>query len=566
MNPNIVASYALLEEFQRCGVAHAVICPGSRSTPLAYVAHQLFEVTVVIDERSAGFVALGIAEATHMGALVITTSGSAPTHLFPSVVEASNSQIPMIVLSADRPHEVRGRGAPQTIDQVELFGGAVRSFIDTNCPHDVDDTTLFTRHANESFEAAHGSIAPPGPVQINIGFRDPLSPDGDETALHQSLEKNDHEELTIGFVTRDVALVDRPQSFDKRNGIVVVGRNAGASHEMIEKFAESLGWPIIADVLSSVRGSSTINRYDAIVRDPQSSELKPEIVCEIGGPVTSGKFNDFLAGVEIVALRSWKDSFNPYGHHDNVIVSADLDGVLSQWTNPQRQQGQDWQNQWSAAQQQVQNAIDEAIKDVRGEAFLMNEIGQVVTGLSDTNVLVASSMPIRFAEWLWPGAADDVHVVSHRGTNGIDGMISSAWGIARGSKKTTLCVTGDVAFTHDLGALAHAHASCVTHNHPVVFMLIDNDGGAIFRHLPQARNDALDDKYAELFQTAPGINFAHVIPAMGAEYIESTPERCSDVLTKALASDSPGVTVIHVKVDHESGPAFVQALEAALTE
>lgn len=187
MNPNVLASYALLGRLRDHGVTHAVISPGSRSTPLAFVAYELFDATVVIDERDAGFIALGISESSGQPAVVITTSGSAPTHLFPSVVEAFHSNVGMIVITADRPHEVRGRGAPQTIDQFNMFGSATRYFYDARTPHEEDGVDYWEARADELFDVADGSRNVVGPAHLNMGMNEPLSPDGDENRYMKSL-------------------------------------------------------------------------------------------------------------------------------------------------------------------------------------------------------------------------------------------------------------------------------------------------------------------------------------------------------------------------------------------
>ena len=554
MNPNIVASYALVAELKSHGVSHCVISPGSRSTPISHAAYELLDSTVVIDERSAGFVGLGIAESTNTPVVVITTSGSAPTHLYPSVVEAFHAHVPMIYISADRPHEVRGRGAPQTIDQSELFSHSVQLFIDSVCPHDNIDDDYWGTIARDLYSASVGHDAIPGPVHLNMGFREPLTPDGDELIHRQG------ETLSVEKV-HDKREVELPDSLRSSRGLITVGRHFDGDPRDIHALSEATGWPICADILSQLRDGSVITTYDTIVRR-NDKQFLPDIIVEIGEPLTSKKFHEFMAGVETIALKKYKDSRDPYGHHSSEVVASDISQVLKSWARLHYEDDPLWRQLWVSAETHSLETIARVIQQQPdSEPAVLAAIGDICAKYQDhLQVLIASSMPIRYAEWFWNKSGPDTCVLSHRGTNGIDGMISSTYGIAHGSCTTTLCVLGDVAFSHDVGFLSAAQQISLGRNESLIFVVIDNAGGAIFRHLDQAQNRTLKNSYAELFQTTPAVDIEKMCHATGVTYIHGTPHDYKTVLD----DPQPGVTVVHICVEHESGPEFMRALDNAI--
>ncbi|HMS24180.1 MAG TPA: 2-succinyl-5-enolpyruvyl-6-hydroxy-3-cyclohexene-1-carboxylic-acid synthase, partial [Acidimicrobiia bacterium] len=532
MNPNVFASYALFSRLASFGVTHAVISPGSRSTPVAYVAHELFDTTVVIDERDAGFVALGIAESTGCIPVVITTSGSAPTHLYPSIAEAFHSNVGMIVITADRPHEVRGRGAPQTIDQINMFSMSVRFFHDTLCPHDEDSDIYWHERADELFSHASGVGSVAGPVHLNMGIREPLVPDGDEKQKYESQSvihasgspQPDVRHGVFGFSSsatseRIFLSAIRDLIAGAQKGIVTIGRNSGLSPADMATLNEVVSWPVLADITSNVRCcENTISAYDTVVRRGDAKQFLPDVVLQFGDPLTSKLFNEFLSPATVVSLRSYDDHRNAYGNASHFITLSEPSMCFDELRTINYQQTPQFTDEWREAHRQSIDVIAQtAVSASDSEPAFFLKLGKIFTECKDEiSVLVASSMPIRYAEWLWVRPAESVRVYSHRGANGIDGMISSTYGIAHGSQVPTLCVVGDVAFAHDIGFLSHCAQLTKEKNACVVFFVIDNGGGAIFRHLPQAGNATMADSYEEIMQTPPGIDIEALSRACGA--------------------------------------------------
>ncbi len=581
MNPNMFASYALFSRLASHGVTHAVVSPGSRSTPLAYVAHELFDTTVVIDERDAGFVALGLAESTGRTPVVITTSGSAPTHLYPSIAEAFHSNVGMIVVSADRPHEVRGRGAPQTIDQINMFSTSVRFFHDTLCPHDEDSVLYWHERADELFSHASGIGSVAGPVHLNMGMREPLVPDGDEKEVYESqnvvhvsaISQPEVRHGVFGFSSslssvRIFTPAIRELIARAPKGIVAIGRNSGLSAEDVTILSEIVSWPVLADTTSNVRCcENVISSYDGIMRRDDVKKFLPDVVLQFGDPLTSKLFNESLSPSTVISVRGYDDHRNAYGNATHFITLSEPRMCFDELRAIVYQQIPQFTDEWREAHGETADAIEQSATSASdSEPAVFLKIGKMLTKCKDKiSVLVASSMPIRYAEWLWARPAESVRVYSHRGTNGIDGMISSAYGIAHGSQVPTLCVVGDVAFAHDIGFLSRCVQLTKEKNACVVFLVIDNGGGAIFRHLPQAHNEAMSESYEEIMQTPPGIDIQALSSACGAEYLTGSFEECMNSLETKLHTREKGTHVVHLTVEHDSGPEFMTQLQAKLS-
>ncbi len=558
MNPNVCASYALFSRLAAHGVTHCVLSPGSRSTPLAYVANQLFDTTVVIDERDAGFVALGIAESTGRAPVVITTSGSAPTHLYPSVVEAFHSNIALIVISADRPHEVRGRGAAQTIDQVNMFNTSVRYFFDALCPHDESSTEYWEEQADALFEHSSGGGVH-GPVHLNMGMREPLVPDGDEGRPSPTTEIK---KTTATYSSQ----LDRRLLSSAETVVVTLGRNAGVDEDSMVFLMENFIWPQLSDVTSNVRFfPTTITSYDAIMRRSDAKNFIPDLIIQIGDPLTSKIWNEMTSASQIISVTRYDDGRDPHGNISQHIVARDINKFLRQLATIHHEPSCSFFDEWKLADTQALQTINHVLDDHdNSEPALFAELGVVLNNAPQANVLIASSMPIRYAEWLWIRPSSNLTLYSHRGTNGIDGMVSSAYGIAHGSSLPTLCVTGDVAFAHDIGFLSALSQLCESNNECVIYFVVDNGGGAIFRHIGEAHAASLDDSYEKLYQTKPAVDIKAMAGACGAHYVSGSNEECVNAVKDILEKKIAGVHVIHAKVDHDSGTAFMKALRDAL--
>ena len=571
----ITFAATLIDQWVRLGVRHAVVSPGSRSTPLALACanHAGLMTHIHHDERSAAFMALGIGKATGIPALVVTTSGTAAVELHPAVVEAFQAHVPMMAVTADRPPELQGVGAPQTIDQRRLFGSAVRWFVEPGPPD--DQYREFWRHlATDALRAAAGGAVgrPPGPVHLNLAFREPLM--GVCGELPPPLDPADGTEPVWGLLDEQIAAL--APAMTNARGVIVAGARAAASADeagAILSLADALGWPVIADHLSGVRldHASVVTAVDSFLRvETVAAELRPEFVLRIGGLHASRVLNEWLgaAGASHVGLDRWGSAPDP----DHVLVetfTADVALACTQLTAAITLQGAgerlggavpEWAQRWRDVQRLAAAAIAEHLA---GEPAV---VAAALAAVPDGGALVvSSSMPVRDLEWYAP-ARPDVTVLANRGANGIDGVMSTAVGVAA-SGVPTVCLIGDVAFLHDSNALLGLRHRGV----PLCVVAIDNDGGGIFSFLPQAT--ALEaERFEQLFGTPHGVDLVGLCRSHG---IEATVVDAASATGVASAirdwshhSDGAATRVVVVRSDRgrnvEHHRAINDAVRAAL--
>jgi 2-succinyl-5-enolpyruvyl-6-hydroxy-3-cyclohexene-1-carboxylate synthase len=531
-NRNTALASAFVEELARCGVERAVLSPGSRSTPLALALWREpeIEVNVIVDERSAGFFALGAAQASGRPVAVLTTSGTAAANLHPAVCEADLSAAPLIVLTADRPPELRDVGAGQTIDQLNLYASAVRWFCEVGT-HEADDAGLL--HLRQTACRAYAEAAGnprPGPVHLNLSWRDPLGPDpvdGDVTATNPlALEGRDVRPLTAHAsppVPVSPVLPDMLAEHvaGNRRGVIVCGRQPDPSlAEPIAALAQAAGYPILAEPTSQLRRgphdrSRVVSAYDAIAR-VAPPDLRPELVLRFGEMPTSKALRQWLA-----ALPDCPQLVVDGGHGWNeptrqaaAMVRANpvaLATALAEAVDVSPADG--WVEQWQAAGGAVEDALAGELGQVEGlsEPAVHTALGGFYA--DGDLVYTASSMPIRDQEtFLRPGAAA-VRFLANRGANGIDGLVSSGIGAAAARGAPAWILTGDLGLHHDSNALAALrHADT-----PVRIVVLNNDGGGIFEHLPQA--DQLDrDEFEAILGTPLGYDIAALAAAYGVPH------------------------------------------------
>jgi 2-succinyl-5-enolpyruvyl-6-hydroxy-3-cyclohexene-1-carboxylate synthase len=564
-NRNTALASAMAEEFARSGVRRAVLSPGSRSTPLAVALWRepSIEVTVVLDERSAGFFALGTALATREPAVVLCTSGSAAANLHPAVVEADEASVPMIVLTADRPPELRDIGAGQTIDQLKLYGDAVRWFCEVGT-HDADDEGLlhFRSIACRAHAAAAGDPRP-GPVHLNVPWREPLAPisvEGQVTAMDPlALAGRGDEPLSaieISTPRADEGLLDRlaERIEGVERGMIVVGRLPEAAvAEPLVALAAAAGYPILAEPTSQLRRgphdrSLVISTYDHIARDRPAS-LRPDLVVRAGDMPTSKPLRHWLSAIEDLGqvvldpIGEWRE---PTRRADTV-VRADPSATARALTErlgrlrpgASAVAGSPFAEAWLEADRGVVRAVDGRLEELEelSEPGVWCALGR---GLRDgDSVLAASSMPVRDLETFLRPGPEGVRIASNRGANGIDGLVSTAAGLAAGSGARTWAVLGDLALFHDLGGMAIAKRLP-----DLRLIVIDNSGGGIFHFLPQA--EAMEtEEFEALLGTPAGTD-----PAAAAELFGVPVAVPSDgrELEGALAGDP---RMIVVRTDRE---------------
>ena len=506
----------LVDEWIRAGVTQAVVCPGSRSTPLVVALAEREEIAlhVRLDERGACFYAVGLALATRTPTVVCTTSGTAAAELHPGVVEASHARVPLIVCTADRPQRLHHVGAPQTIEQTNLFGTAVRWSFEPGLAREPDRNWWRTLGARAAAEAIAGA----GPIHINLAFDEPLL----GTALPLPPGRADG---TPWHVVVSRASVEPPVGTAggerwRRPGMIVAGGGAPPP-ELTLAVADNLGWPVLADPRSGIRVAhpAVVAAADAILRDPEvRNALAPETILLLGQPWASRVLAEFVesagrAGAEIVAVGgSLSDPARVV--HEFHRVDGSL--FLGELASVRVSAAPGWRSGWERVEVAAQGAIDKALdNDPLSAGGRTTEPGTArhLFGALDatTTLFVSSSMPVRDLEWYGGPRANPPRVLSNRGANGIDGVTSTALGVASGQDTPVVAVLGDLAFLHDASALASVGddtgGSCT-------LVVLDNGGGGIFSFLPQA-GILESERFERVFGTQPQVSVSEVARGFG---------------------------------------------------
>ncbi len=547
---------AIVDEWVRAGVSDAVVTPGSRSTPLtlALAARTVPRLHVHLDERSAGFCALGLGLSSGRPAVAVTTSGTAAAELHPAVVEAHHARVPLIVVTADRPPELQDVGASQTIDQTRLFGPAVRWFAEPGAP-EWDAAGSWRSLGARS--VAEATKSPPGPVHLNLAFRDPLV--GVPGAIPEGRRGGRPWHEVVGGTRRASRReVDAVRdALEGRAGVIVAGRGAPAASDVCG-LAARLGWPVLADQQSGCRVPGSVGRFDPLLRHAPFAEThRPEVVLQLGAPPASKILAEWIAGsgahhVVVDRHDAWLDA----GRLADVVAVVDPDDLL-QRLEEVLTAGVDaaWASSWAAAERAAGSAVSEVL--AAHEQPSEPGIAQAtVAALPDgSSLVVASSMPIRDVEW-YAEPREGVRVLANRGANGIDGVISPALGVALDSGPTAALV-GDVAFLHDSGALV----GLADRDIDLVVVVVNNDGGGIFSFLPQAT--ALEPAVFErLFGTPHGTDIGAVAAAFGVEV--NSVERQVGVAPAVASAAGAGVRLVVAETDRQANVAVHEDLAAAV--
>ncbi|MGE5281008.1 MAG: 2-succinyl-5-enolpyruvyl-6-hydroxy-3-cyclohexene-1-carboxylic-acid synthase [Chloroflexota bacterium] len=571
-NANTALASAFVEELARGGVRQAAISPGSRSTPLAVALWRQPEVdvTVIVDERSAAFFALGAAQANGAPVAMLCTSGTAAANLHPAICEADESAIPLVVLTADRPPELRGIGAGQTIDQLKLYGSSVRWFCEVGT-HSADDAGLlhYRSVACRAVAAARGEPRP-GPVHLNVPWREPLAPVADEGAVTATdpLAREGRDDRPLTAVTRvdmepSAFLLDEMAAHigDASSGAIVAGRQLDPElREPLAHLALASGFPILAEPSSQVRcgphdRSRVISTYDLLLRDEGFREsVKPDLVLRIGEMPTSKPLRTWLAesGADQIVVDpscGWNEPTNRAA----AILRADPTELAAGWAARLEGAGRSAPQRWLDAERAAREAIEAALAGGElSEPALHLALGRAHR--DGDLVYTASSMPIRDQEAFLPPSETDALFLCNRGANGIDGLVSSGIGAAHAGGRPTTIVTGDLGLLHDLGGLAALRDVST----PVRIVVIDNDGGGIFGFLPQA--EALPaTEFEALLGTPRGVDIAK------AADLFNLPHRQIDSLAElpdALTANG----LIEAKVPRQSNVEIHRRLDAAVAD
>jgi 2-succinyl-5-enolpyruvyl-6-hydroxy-3-cyclohexene-1-carboxylate synthase len=579
-NANTALASAFVEELARGGLRHAVVSPGSRSTPLAVALWRApeIEVTVIVDERSAAFFALGAAQASGAPVGMLCTSGTAVANYHPAVIEADESGLPLVVLSADRPPELRGIGAGQTIDQIKVFGESVRWFCEVGT-HVADDSGLlhYRSVACRALAAARGETRP-GPVHLNLPWREPLAPvavDGAVTATDPlALAGRDGRPLTA--VTR----IDlEPSAFlleemaghigDAIAGVIVAGRQLDPElREPLAHLARVSGFPILAEPTSQLRRgphdrSQVIAAYDLLLRDERfARSVVPDLVLRFGAMPTSKPLRAWLeaSGASEIVIDP-NGGWNEPSNRAAAILRADPTELASGWAARLEKEPRPAPEAWIAAEAAAQAALDAELgagadSGTGAGAAIPEPALHRALGAAHRDgdlVYTASSMPIRDQEAFLAAGDSDVRFLCNRGSNGIDGLISSGIGAARASGRPTTIVSGDLGLLHDLGGLA-ALREVET---PVRIVVIDNCGGGIFHFLPQEQALGTDE-FEALLGTARGVDAAK------AAALFDLPHRRLESLAGLPDALAAGSGLIEVRTDRRSNVDAHRRLAAAV--
>jgi 2-succinyl-5-enolpyruvyl-6-hydroxy-3-cyclohexene-1-carboxylate synthase len=573
--PATVMAAVLVDELARTGVTDACLAPGSRSAPLAGALHADDRIRLHVrhDERSAAFLALGMAKASRRPVPVVTTSGSAGANLLPAIVEADAAGVALLALTADRPPELRGTGANQTIDQIKMFGDTVRWF----CEVGADDALARAAAAGGGAAAsywrsvvsracgeARGALgAPPGPVHLNLAFREPLvAPAGEEADPSVGARDEGGPWTVSGDARRppapaDVAwLTEQIQATER--GLLVVG-DTDTDPRPLQALAAAAGWPLLAEPQSGARGGpNAVSVYDHLLRHPLfAGSHNPDLVVVVGRLGVSrsllSRLSPDVAQVLVDGHGRWHDPNRSLRRvitaDPGLAASAVLDDLLERPDSG-------WLDAWRRADRAVRAVLDDVLDgdDTPSEPRTARDL---VGSLPDGAVLtVASSMPVRdLGMFMRPRAG--LRILANRGASGIDGFVSTAMGVAVAHEGPAFALAGDLSVLHDANGLLRSP----TPGPDLVVVVVNNDGGGIFSFLPQAANP---DGFEALFGTPHGVDFRRLAAVHDAGYrrVAAAAGLRDDVL--AAAADG-GVQLVEVRTDRAANVELHRRLADAAT-
>ncbi|MEZ5357883.1 MAG: 2-succinyl-5-enolpyruvyl-6-hydroxy-3-cyclohexene-1-carboxylic-acid synthase [Candidatus Zixiibacteriota bacterium] len=567
--PNINMFFArlLVDRLVNEGVSLFIISPGSRSTPLTVAAaeHPDTATKIILDERTAAFYALGFARATGNAPALVCTSGTALANYYPALIEAFQSRLPLIVLSADRPEELQGVGANQTIQQANIYGEYA-----VNLSFEAPDTTLDPYRILESIEQAIQKTWVQGkamtmPLHINCRFREPLAPDDDSFPLQKmngrvaSWYKNRPVDLT-GYSMPDYA--EEVESLaqliaGKKRGIIVAGPESRYRHcPKLGELSARLKWPIVCDIQSQYRfstmeiGGFPIGHFDLFLdHEKAAEELKPDLVLHFGGLPTSKRLNGFLAsltGIDYIKIQQHERTIDPDGLETKRIIAHE--NLFAEQLRARVSENKDatYLAKWMKTEYAALTIINRFAADNNiNEITLPKTVIEIM--LSKSALYLSSSMPVRDADSFMPVSKKAIQVGANRGASGIDGILASACGFSAGCDRAVTIIIGDLAFLHDIGSLKLIREN----KKPAIVVVINNNGGGIFHFLPIARHESVFEEY---FGTPHGLTFGKVGEMYGLPY--STPKSVGEFSEAYLDLLKQGRSgIIELIADRQENPA-----------
>ncbi|MSU23045.1 MAG: 2-succinyl-5-enolpyruvyl-6-hydroxy-3-cyclohexene-1-carboxylic-acid synthase [Opitutus sp.] len=565
-NTNSLWCSVLAETLHRLGVRRAVTSPGSRSTPLtmALARHPAIEAIPVLDERSAAFFALGLAKRDLRPVVLVCTSGTAAANFFPAVIEARESGVPLIIITADRPPEMRACASGQTIDQQKIYGDYVNFYHELAVP---EATEARLRYLRQTVAHAHVRTLRPnaGPVHLNAPFRDPLPPVEDGTA--QGWAAGFDWEMFFGQLAEpgdEVVHTSVPPLASDGHGVIVVGAaqpaDVDAYVEAVGEIARRLGWPVLADGLSPLRHHASrvpglVTTYAGILRNPAAAErLRPErVLCLEGWPtsrVLQGWLETCAAPTLLISERvDNRDALHGRTTQRRISLRAFAEQL------PLATEANGYERMWAAFERKARTVLDARLT-VTTELFEPKAAWLLAQHLpEDTQLSIANSMPVRDVEYVWPAGDRRIRPLFNRGANGIDGTLSTALGVAHEAGQPAVLLTGDLALLHDTNGFLLRPKLVGS----LTVVLINNRGGGIFEHLPVAQ---FDPPFEEFFATPQEADFAKLAEAYGAEHLVVRDWEHFIALVSELPAS--GIRVLELRTDRKRDTAGRQQLFAAV--
>lgn len=547
-------SYVALEEFQRLGGEHVFIAPGSRSTPLVLAAHKNKKLKkhVHFDERGLGFYALGCARFTQKPVMVITTSGTAVANLYPAVIEAFYSHIPLIICSADRPFELRDSGANQAIDQNQIFGKYVRFFSDIPSPNATTPIESLLTTMDTSFYKS--SQLQPGPVHLNWMFQEPLVPPKvSEFHFAPSKKFQDWLNSSAPYTQYSRNTISAEINTDlistAQNGLVVLGSQI-SEFAAVKELIDLLQWPVLPDIQSGFRFSSNIISHCDLILEIKK-DLSPDVILQIGGAPTSKNLTQFLknTSAQIVQVTSSTERMDPL-HLPKTVLHATVAKLNAHIKNVQSAKDL---FVWKTLENKTEKFLNSYFESPENltEPYVAFALSKFISQ-AECNLYLSSSRPVRDMDRYGSCTETKIHTFSNRGTSGIDGNLATLAGTALASNRRTYALIGDLAALHDLNSLALLEKT----ESPITIVLINNNGGGIFSFLPVAQEQEAFEKY---FGMPHNQNFEKLLSGFDTNFFKAhSPKQFFDALE--MAEHSPLCSIIEIETNRAENYTFHKKL------
>ena len=567
INRNILWAQIFADRLIKAGIKNIFISPGSRNTPLIFAlsSNKFFNIKLIVDERTSGFFALGIANAIKIPSVIITTSGTAVAELYPSIIEAYQQRIPLIVCTADRPSKLKNTGANQTINQINIYRNHIRKFYNAGLPS-VSYLRLenFAKNIDNIFDICVSENK--GPVHINFPFEKPFEPDS-YTDKIDSKVLEDIFNLQHNLKTPKKSEIKFPKKFiskllNERAGMIFCGGGSFSSEfkSKLTKLSDILNYPIIADGTSPLRmgkfsKKNIIVNATAFLRSPVISKtVAPKIILQFGKAPTSNSLLQFIknSSAEIYSIDEFGDMHDPSRKTKHIfkIIPEEFLNLLIEKLKREKITSAIFKKQLLSLEKLSEKNKSSIIYDSHfpSECRIINEIINSIP--NNSNLFISNSTPVRDLDFFAPKTSKNISVFTNRGASGIDGIISTSLGIAAADKKPAFLVIGDLTFYHDINSLQIAKE----YNIPLKIILVDNSGGGIFNMLPVAEYKLIFNKF---FNTKLNVDFASLIKGFGCDYLPiKSWESLSDKLSSGKSNST--VSVFHIKTDSKKSLAIRQ--------